>query len=95
MTDKEIDDLANRHFGVTQPENFAKSDSIRRAYSRAIESAATAPLLARIAEQQRTIECLNSIINDHGPTTENVTIVGQLERRIAELERQPVAHHPV
>ena len=40
-----------------------------------------------IDEQQRTIEALNSCIN--GPdstTTENLTIVDRLEKRIQELE---------
>ena len=53
---------------------------------RAIEAAATAPLLDRIAEQLHTIQALNAAINGHeSTTTENLTLVGRLEARIAEL----------
>ena len=60
----------------------------RRSVARAIEQAATAPLLAAIEDQKRTIIALNSAINGSGSTTtENLTIVDRLERRIAELEQ--------
>lgn len=59
----------------------------RRSVARAIEQAATAPLLAAIEDQKRTIIALNSAINGSGSTTtENLTIVDRLERRIAHLE---------
>jgi hypothetical protein len=55
LTDKEIDSLAVRHFGVSQAEDCNRSDQRRREFARAIEAASTSLLLARIAELERQL----------------------------------------
>lgn len=102
LTDEFIDDAANRHFGVSQAENFHRNDTRRRNFAREIERAALAAAPTKEPEQAEApstdwpleADPLTQLIQRLNSNAYNLTkdeCIEEAKRLRAELATQPPA----